>query len=386
MNRRTAMFFSLLLGGIVPRSLFAQSAAPRTASRSGSKTPKPTRSRPPVDDEDSGIDSKEADSDTIPNFPPQKGFKWKTWDIRRYTSAQLPHTATHPQSAILEWIFRRTTDAVWHGEKLAVIGASRIQIRAYHDTETLGMIDEVVERFVQAEEDVLSVHIKIVRTDNVRWRYPVYSYLNFKESGPQGQQVWELEASHAAQVLAQLQLQGHKLLVNKPVEMINGQMLKIETFVPRGYVGGTQRGNNAQLGAQARNDQLMEGVWLHLSPLLTYDTDAVDLSIELTSNTVRSFHRTKVIAPREVGSPEVQIDIPEVSQTYFKGTTKGAKLGKTLLISAGIQPGILDENKHGFLNLRIPGTVPTSSELLVFIDINVTKRPKKASDREEEPQ
>ena len=200
MNRRTAMFFSLFFGGIIPRALFAQTNPRRTASRSGSTTQKPTRSRPPVEDEDSGLDSKEADSETIPNMPPQAGYKWKTWDIRRYTSAQLPHTATHPQNAILEWIFRRTTDAVWHGEKLAVLGANRTQVRAYHDAETIGMVDEVIERFVQAEEDVLSVHVRVVRTDNVRWRYPVYSYLNFKESGPQGHHVWQPDAGHAAHV------------------------------------------------------------------------------------------------------------------------------------------------------------------------------------------
>ena len=43
----------------------------------------------------------------------------------------------------------------------------------------------------------------------------------------------------------------------------------------------------------------------------------------------------------------------------------GWPLDQTLLISAGIQPGIL-QDKNGFLNLRIPGTVPTSTELLVF--------------------
>jgi hypothetical protein len=39
-----------------------------------------------------------------------------------------------------------------------------------------------------------------------------------------------------------------------------------------------------------------------------------------------------------------------------------------LLISGGITPGIL-QSKTGFLNLRVPGTVPTDTELLVFIDV-----------------
>ncbi len=50
-------------------------------------------------------------------------------------------------------------------------------------------------------------------------------------------------------------------------------------------------------------------------------------------------------------------------------TIQGWKLGQTLLISAGIHPGIL-QDKRGFLNLRIPGTVPTKTELLVFLDVD----------------
>lgn len=379
MNRRTAMFLSLLLGGMVPRRLFAQRA--RTASKNSDNSSRP-RAKLADTAEDPGLDAKEAETESTPNMGSQAGFAWKTWDIKRYTATHLPHTATHPQTAILDWVFRRTTDAVWHGEKPASIGANRTQLRAYHDADTLKMVDEVVERFVQAEEDVLAVHVRIVRTDSVKWRYPVYSLLQFRESGQQGQQVWELESNQAAQVLAQLQLQGHKLLVDRPVEMINGQTLKIETFINRGYIAGTQRANNAALGAQGRSDQLREGVWLHISPLLTYDTDAVDVYLDLTTNTVRSFHRSRVIAPREVGPNEVMVDIPEVSQTYLKMTTKALKLGKTLVISAGIQPGILDDNKNGFLNLRLPGTVPTSSELLVFIDIGVVKK----TTRREEPE
>lgn len=382
MNRRTAMFLSLLLGGILPRGLFAQDQKTRRVADRTGAAKKPRAKL--ADEEDSGLDPKEADSDATPNMPPQAGFGWKTWDIKRYTSTHLPHTATHPQQAILDWVFRRTTDAVWHGEKLACLGATRTQLRAYHDSETLKMVDEVVERFVQAEEDVLSIHIRIIRTDNVRWRYPVYSVLQFRESGAQGQQVWELETNQAAQVLAQLQLQGHKLLVDRAVEMINGQTLKIETFVNRGYIAGTQRASNAALGPQGRSDQLREGVWLHVSPLLTYDTDAVDVYLDLTTNTVRSFHRSKVIAPREIGPNEVNVDIPEVSQTYLKITTKALKLGKTLVISAGIQPGILDDNKNGFLNLRLPGTVPTGSELLVFIDLGVVKKSRKEEVKDDE--
>jgi hypothetical protein len=46
-----------------------------------------------------------------------------------------------------------------------------------------------------------------------------------------------------------------------------------------------------------------------------------------------------------------------------------------LIISAGIQPGILMD-KGGLFNMRIPGTVPTGTELLVVINVEVAKEKK----------
>ena len=74
----------------------------------------------------------------------------------------------------------------------------------------------------------------------------------------------------------------------------------------------------------------------------------MDASLDLTVNTVRMFHRTKVIAPREQGPPEMSIDVPEVSMTHLDQTVKNWPLGQTLLITGGIHPGILDK-KGGWL-------------------------------------
>ena len=91
--------------------------------------------------------------------------------------------------------------------------------------------------------------------------------------------------------------QGFKLLTDQRVEMINGQTLTIRTSEMRGFTGGLQRESAAGLGYQPKADQLEEGVTLRISPLLTFDGDAIDAAIELTANTVKNFHRTRVIAP-----------------------------------------------------------------------------------------
>ena len=108
----------------------------------------------------------------------------------------------------------------------------------------------------------------------------------------------------------------------------------------------------------------MEGVVLKFSPLLTYEGDTLEAAVEMSTNLVRKLHPVKVLAPREVGPAELAVDVPEASETRLNQPIKNWPLGQTLIISAGIQPGILMD-KGGFLNMKIPGTVPTGTELLV---------------------
>jgi hypothetical protein len=378
MNRRMALFFTCLMGGLVPCGLRAQQGANRRAStKDSNRGPalEPAKSRRSRNDE---LDEKEpeneaaTDSSPPPNLPGEPGQTWKRYDINRYTG--LAQNQSTPQTAIIEWIFRRTGTSPWHGDKISVLSASRAQVRAFHDAATLKMVDEVVERFTNAVNDFLSIRVRVVAAVDPRWRYAVYTRLTPVGSGPQGQEIWTLKMDDAAFVLAQMQVhQGFKLLVNQKYEMINGQTLKVETTMARSFSGGMQRESAAGLGYQPKAEQLDEGFTLRLSPLLTFDGDALDAAIELTSNTVRNLHRTRISAPSQVGASELVIDVPEVSETRLNQTVKDWPLGQTLLVSGGIQPGIL-QDKNGFLSLRIPGTVPTSTELLVFLEAETVSR------------
>jgi hypothetical protein len=172
--------------------------------------------------------------------------------------------------------------------------------------------------------------------------------------------------------------QGFRKLADQRVEMINGQTLTIKTSEPRGYASGLQRDGAVGAGFQPKADKLEESIVLKLSPLLNFDGDALDSMIDLTINTVRSFHRTKVIAPRDVGPSEMSVDVPESSQTHLDQTVKNWPLGQTLVISGGIHPGILDK-KGGWFNLQIPGTYATGTEVLVVLDAEKVTRAKAAS-------
>jgi hypothetical protein len=362
MNRRTALMLSMFLGGLIPRGLRAQ-----TASRKSSKTR--DKALLPVsrsDDPDDAVVPPTNDEAPAP-FALEAGFQWRRYPITRYTKAASGQA--NPQKAIIDWIFKRTGMPEWHGEKIAVLSASKTELRAYNSPEILKQVDEIVERFTNATEDVLSVHVQFLAAVDTRWRYSVYSRLTFVGSGPQGQQIWTMHLEDAAVVLSQMQVQqGFRKLADQRVEMINGQTLTIKTSEPRAFASGLQRDGAVGAGYQPKADKLEESIILRLSPLLNFDGDALDAMIDLTINTVRSFHRTKVIAPRDVGPSEMSVDVPESSQTHLDQTVKNWPIGQTLVISGGIHPGILDK-KGGWFNLQIPGTYPTGTEALVVLDI-----------------
>ncbi|HEV3168058.1 MAG TPA: hypothetical protein VGZ22_28910, partial [Isosphaeraceae bacterium] len=380
MNRRTALFSTLLLGGLLPGRLLAQSRAPATkgarkpaatgdaarSTRRGGASDEQAEPLPAADEAAKAPAGAAADESPPADFPNEPGQQWRNFDITRYTS--LPHNQQTPQTALVEWIFRRTESAPWHGDKIAVLSASRTQLRAYNSPKILSQVEKMVERFTDAEFDFLSVRVRFVAAADTRWRWTVNSKLNLLGSGPQGQQIWTLKVEDSAMVMSQMQIyQGFKLLADQKVEMINGQTLTVETTTSQNYVSNLQRENAVGLGFQPGVQQLKEGVVLRISPLLTYEADTLDAAIELKANTIKALHKTKVIAPREIGPAEMTIDVPEVVESRLNQTVQQWPLGQTLLISAGIQPGIL-QSKGGFMNLRIPGTVPTGTELLVFLD------------------
>jgi hypothetical protein len=385
MNRRTALFSTLLLGGLLPRSLPAQS--PRSRDRDDGRgrrrgaggTTRVARLRDDELSEPDPVAPEPHDEEAEPaDFPHQTGQEWRRFDISRYTG--LPHSqATNdPQSALVDWIFRRTGSSPWHGEKIAVLSATRTQLRAYHTPKVLDQVAEMVERFTDAQADILSIRVRFVAAADPRWRYAVYSRLNLMGSGPHGQQIWSVKVEDAAFVMAQMGItQGFKPLYDQRVEMVNGQTLRVEQSVRQNYVAGLQRVSAVGLGFQPGTQPLVEGIELRLSPLLTYDGDALDAAIDLKATTIRKLHATKVIAPREIGPAEMAIDVPEVSETRLNQTVLNWPLDQTLVISSGIHPGIL-QSKTGFLNLRIPGTVPTTTELLVFLDVSTRVGPTKA--------
>lgn len=411
MNRRMALMLGLMSGGLLPAQLYAQTRpkrasdetedeeadAPSSSSSGRFRRPKTSTktARRDVQDEESipAADEVEPlDDSTAPpaDFRNEAGEVWRTFDINKYTS--LPHSSSAPQSAIVEWIFRRTGSALWHGDKITVLSASRTQIRAYHTPKILKQVQDIIERFTnQQVPDILKLRVRFIAAADTRWRYLVATRLNPIGSGPQGQQIWTVRSEDAAMVRTQMAAyDSFKALLDQEYKIVNGQTLSVKQTKPVDYIVGPERDAAVGLGFQEGSAQLEEGVILRISPLLNYEGDAVDAAIDLRGNTVKAFHRTRIMVRREVGPADMTIDVPEVVESRLNQTVQGWPIGQTLLISGGIQPGIL-QSKGGLFNMRLPGTVPTSTELLVFLDLETVSNPtgrtakrKRAADTEEE--
>ena len=387
MNRRMALALTLLSGGLLPARLLAQDPDAPARRRPSSK---PSRDHlldeSPIADDPQPDPAPEKNSDLPADIRREPGQKTQTWNIARYTELAYNPENPKPEQKIVEWIFRMFGSAEWYGEKTAVLSASRTRILAYHDAKTLKKVDQVVKRFTNATSNKLSIRVRFIRAADTRWRYLVHSRMTPRETGPQGQQVWTLGAADAAQLQAQMQVyRGYEVLLDKTLKIVNGQTLLIEKYEPVDYVAGIQRDGTAGLGYQPANAQLKEGVTLRLSPLLLYDGDAMDLALDLQTNIVRRLIKTTILARREVGPNDIPINVPEVSETRLNQPILGWQLGQTLVISAGVTPGIL-EPKNGFF--RVPGTMPTDRELLVMLDAETldedTRPPRRRDDNSDE--
>lgn len=374
MNRRKALLLSLLSGGLFPSALKAQD---RPRQDPGVFDDVPTRrgsERFPVDLEEPARGPRDAEAGAPPaqesppaNFRDQAGHAWRSFDIARYVGLAYSESNPNPENEIVKWIFRRTGSAIWHGEKIAVLSAGRAQLRAYHNPTVLKQVEQMVERFIDAETHVLTVRVRFMAAQDPRWRYSIFGRLNRVATGPHGQQVWSISREDANLVHTQLLVYpSFKPLADQTVKLVNGQTLTVDTREDLQYFAGAQRESAVGQGFQPSVNTLKEGVVLRFSPLLNFEGDLLDAAVDLEATTVRRLYRTRILTRRELGPNEMAIDVPEVMQTRLNQVVDRWQVGQTLLISAGIAPGIL-QSKNGIL--RLPFTTPNDTELLVFIDV-----------------
>jgi hypothetical protein len=169
MNRRKALKFGLLAGGMLPAAALGQDD-PAVKKTRAADDEAPDFGDEPEREPAAQDDPLSPDGGAPEAFREESGHSWRNFDIARYTSRAYSPENPKPQNAIVEWIFRRTGSSIWHGEKTAVLSAGRAQLRAYHNRKVLGVVEEYVERFTRATADVLSVRVRFVAAQDTRWR------------------------------------------------------------------------------------------------------------------------------------------------------------------------------------------------------------------------
>ncbi len=102
MNRRTALWKTFLLGGLLPTMARAQSAGRPASTTRGKSSSTATKSRRTRDDEpEAGPDEPAATPEPAasdeppPGFGAEPGQQWRTFDISRYTA--LDHSPGEPR-------------------------------------------------------------------------------------------------------------------------------------------------------------------------------------------------------------------------------------------------------------------------------------------------
>lgn len=369
MNRRTALFSSLALGGLLARTgLGQQSGRTRAAEQ-----PEPEFRPDP------------ADSQSAPADFSRPGTKWRIFNISRYTD--LPHAeeTERPESSMVDWILRRTGSEAWHGADLAVLNATPKELRIYHNLKMLEQVTDVVKRFIDSVFDMLTLRVRIVVAADPKWRYAVYSQLEPKAAGPMGQQVWTIDLGTAEMALAQMGIaQNFRKIYDRRHKLVNGQTLYVKSSNSLDYYSGLDRASSASLGYEPKVSKLEEGVEIRLSPLLNFDGTAIDLAIDLKASALQKLHTTKVIAPRKIGPAEMNVDIPQFAASRMNQTIANWPLDRTLAISAGILPGVLEEEGGFMANLRLPGVSPNATELLILLDVSTNLGNGRSSDDPEE--
>ena len=233
MNRRTAMFLTMLMGGLVPRGVLAQGSdrrRRRAATRGRGTALEPAADRDGTSSAEIRRRRRRSAGRPTSDLPGEPGSSGGS-----STSPDTPASTTEPVSEPAERDHRVDLPADRHHPlarrqdrrpQREPVADPRVQRREACSTR----LDEVIERFTNAVSDFLSIRVRFVAAVDTRWRYAVYSRLTPVGSGPQGQQIWTLQdRGRGVRARPDAGLPGIPKLLDQPeVEMVNGQTLMVE--------------------------------------------------------------------------------------------------------------------------------------------------------------
>ena len=293
-------------------------------------------------------------------FAATGGQVWREYDLNRYSSTEL-----HPERSVVRWILRATGEETWYGDQISVLSASSKRLRVFHTPEVQQKVAEIVERFMQPGGRHVPVHVQFVATTNLGWRDGLLHLLKPVVSGPEGQQVWLLNPEDASLLRSRMATdRGSRVMMDRRILLDNGQATAIESVKPLNYIVGLELTPGTFGAYRPVLGRLSRGVRVELEPLWTVDETAADLGITIQTVVIRKLHQAPSAAPLGTGKQSALVHVPEVAATLLHETARWP-VHKVLLISVGVQPGILTSSRgiRGWISRQ------SATELLILVEM-----------------
>jgi hypothetical protein len=267
------------------------------------------------------------------------GQVWRDYDLAPYT-ARIVETA-HSERAVVEWIIKQTGLETWHGGELAVLAATRGRLRVFHTPELQTQVAEIVDRFVRPVQSQVAMRMQFVAATDLDWRSGLVHLLEPLATGSDGQQIWLIAPEDAALLRERLRLDrpGREPLEHRLVTH-NGQTATVQTGQPVNYISGVELTTGARAAYRPLISRIAEGVTLSVTPLWTADGSAVDVELKLVTRAVNRLHSTETVSPLSTGKQRTMTQVPQAAGSTLDRTLRWPT-SRVLLISAGVQPGVL---------------------------------------------
>ena len=293
-----------------------------------------------------------------------EGQVWREFDIRSYTLRVA--STSRPQQAIIDWIFRETGSAVWHGGIPAVLSADRSTLRVYHVPSIQNKVADIVGRFTEEGAEPWAIDVNILGIKNPDWRKGTLPMMTPLLGSQHGVQVWLMEREDVSLLREKLsKRRDYRLHRVDHMPVYSGQAQTLRLTRPKRFVRDIERGDFSGKTYRPVMDQIEEGLVLELTSLKSSDGNSLDVTSKFHLSQVDSLRSVEVDIPISSGTRSVAtVQVPQVIQQHFEEEFTWP-VGKVLVLSFGMTGSPIPSTAR-----RTLYAAPRRQEVLVFLNVS----------------
>ncbi|MCA9239474.1 MAG: hypothetical protein KDA37_04715 [Planctomycetales bacterium] len=308
------------------------------------------------------------------SLPNEHGQVMREYDIRPYTLRAIG--VERPEQTIVDWVLRETGYESWHSEPLGFLSATRETLRVYHTEQMQAVVADIVDRFVNQQNETKAFALRIATVRNPNWRaraMPLMTPVPVQSPGMQG---WILPKENAALLMADLVRRTDFREHSASGQLVrNGQAALLSTMRPRQYIKGIVRTQNTWPGFQPETGALEEGASMEFSPLLSFDGATADAIVKIRINQVEKMQPVQLDIPTQMAGPQrMQIEVPQLTSATIHERFRWPA-DQVLLLSMGVIAPPTPDKGNQLLNM-LPGIdAPARADGLLMIEVKGTAPP-----------